>query len=395
MFPHTNLRVALVHYWFVNHGGGERVVEALGEMFPQADLFALVAEPASLTPNLRKHRLRTSFLQQIPFGRRWYRHLLPLYPFALEQLDLSGYDLVISSESGPAKGVITSARTLHLCYCHSPMRYLWDNYHEYRRGIGVRSFAFAPVAHYLRLWDYASAARVDAFVANSANVANRIRKHYRRDATVIHPPVSLAEDPLREPSGDYYLVVSRLVEYKRIDLAIEACNRLGRKLRIVGTGDRYKALKRAAGSSVEFLGRLEDHEIREQYRNCRAFLFPGEEDFGITPVEAQSHGRPVIAYGCGGVLETVNGIDVWETPDGAATGVFFREQSCDALCGAMLAFERWESRFLAENIRGSVQRFSPLIFKERMMQYVSRNWEEFSLNRAERALSPPPEVMPQ
>jgi glycosyltransferase involved in cell wall biosynthesis len=342
-----SLRVAIVHYWFVRNGGGERVVEALAEMFPQADLFCLFAEPETMTPRLRRHRLTTSFLQRIPGARRWYKQLLPLHPLAIEQLDVSKYDLILSSESGPAKGVLPSPDACHICYCHSPMRYLWDLYPLYRRAMRpLAGTAFALTTHYLRMWDLASAGRVDHFVANSHNVAGRIRKHYRRDAAVIYPPVDVSSGYVSESVGEYYLVVSRLSGYKRVDLAIDACNRLNRPLRVVGDGDQYKHLRKLAGPSIKFLGRLDDEAVRENYAHCRALLFPGEEDLGIVPIEAQSFGRPVVAYGRGGVLETVRGLMTGDALNvEGATGVFFAEQTVDSLVEAIEFFELVESRF--------------------------------------------------
>ena len=251
------MRVAIVHYWFLNRRGGERVVEALCELFPQADLFALVADRNTLTPELQKHKLATSFLQHLPGSRKWHRHMLPLYPLAVEQFDLRGYDLVISSESGPAKGVITGPETCHLCYCHTPMRYIWNLYQDYKNGSGlgpVGKLIFGLTAHYLRLWDQASGARVDYFAANSHHVAARIRKYYRREAEVIHPPVDVCGAAPGENIEDYYLVVGQLVNYKRVDLAIAACNRLGRTLRIVGAGRRIPTLA-ADGGEVRQLSR--------------------------------------------------------------------------------------------------------------------------------------------
>lgn len=368
----SHLRVAIVHYWFVGQGGGEKVVEALAEMFPKADLFCLVADPTTMTPQLRSHRLNTSFLQRIPGARRWYRHFLPLQPFALEQLDLSGYDLVISLESGPAKGVITHTETCHICYCLSPMRYLWDMYPTYRRGLRllVRA-AFSLTSHYLRIWDVASASRVDYFGAISQTVVSRVRKHYRRAARLIYPPVNVSQGYLAEKTGDYYLIVGRMVDYKRVDLAIEACNRLKRRLRIIGKGDQWERLHRIAGPTIEFLGPADDTAVRENYAHCRALLFPGEEDFGIVPVEAQSFGRPVIAYGRGAALETVIGLG---TDDGGgpemSTGVFFREQSPESLADAILRFESVETGFSPEFIRRSVQRFDLPRFQSEMSDFI-------------------------
>ncbi|MBZ5706798.1 MAG: glycosyltransferase [Acidobacteriia bacterium] len=373
-----NLRVAIVHYWFMGYAGGERVVAALAEMFPQADLFALMADPRALTPELSAHRLTTSFLQKIPGNRRWYRHLLPLQPIALEQLDVSGYDLILSSESGPAKGVISPAHACHICYCHSPMRYLWDMYHEYRQNMGpvMRAF-FSATAHYIRMWDLASAARVDHFVANSFNVAARIRKHYRRESSVIHPPATITDACVADRTEDYYLVVSRLIDYKRVDLAIAACKRLGRRLRIVGDGDQYKQLRKLAGPGIEFLGYLREPDLHTCYAHCRALLFPGEEDFGIVPVEAQSFGRPVIAYGRGGALETVIGqsADDYFLPE-KSTGVFFSEQTPESVADAIHLFESAEAKFDPNFIHASAQRFDLSRFKSNMHDLIGQCLEE-------------------
>lgn len=374
MQSRPDLKVAIVHYWFVGRGGGERVVESLCEMYPHADLFCLVAEPASMTPDLQKHRLTTSFLQQIPGARRWYRQLLPLYPLAVEQLDLSNYDLVLSSESGPAKGILPPASACHICYCHSPMRYLWDFYPRYRGSMGfLAGRAFALTAHYLRMWDLSSASRVDYFIANSQNVAMRIRKHYRRDAAVVYPPVNVSSGYISTSVDDYYLVVSRLIDYKRVDLAIEACNRLNRPLRVIGDGDQYKYLRRLAGPSIKFLGYLDDEAVRQNYAECRALIFPGEEDFGIVPVEAQSFGRPVLAYGRGGALETVRGLRIGDCSNVAdATGVFFAEQRPESLVEALRFFESVESRFSFSFIQRSVERFNATRFKFEMSRFINQ-----------------------
>ncbi len=375
----SGLRVAIVHYWFTAYGGGERVVESLSEIFPQADIFALVADREAIPVALRKRSVVDSFIARIPGAKRWYRHFLPLYPIALEQFDLSGYDLVISSESGPAKGVITSPQTCHICYCHSPMRYIWDMYHESRRSMNpVTRAIFSASAHYMRLWDFSTAARVDHFVANSRYIAARIRKYYRRESTVIHPPANVAEGYISPKTDDYYLVVGRLVPYKRIDLAIEACNRLQRRLRIVGTGSEYKRLRKLAGPTVEFLGHLDEHSLHESYANCRALLFPGEEDFGIVPVEAQSHGRPVIAYGQGGVLETVAGEFADDCDAAGCTGVFFQQPSPESLCEAIRRFERVEGRFRPEFIRNSVERFGLERFKGEFTAFAAEKMEQFA-----------------
>jgi glycosyltransferase involved in cell wall biosynthesis len=384
----TNLRtfrVAIVHYWFVGRAGGERVVEALAEIFPQADLFCLVADRTTLAPELQKRKLTTSFLQHVPGARRFHRHFLFLQPLALEQLDLSGYDLVISSESGPAKGVITPSRCCHICYCHSPMRYIWELYPQYRRGMNpLVGGIFALTAHYMRMWDAATAGRVDYFVANSNFVASRIRKYYGRESEVIHPPVDTDAGRLERPGGDYYLAVGRLVDYKRFDLAVLACTQLGRRLKIIGDGPQYKALRRMAGPTIEFLGTTGDEELHDAFAGSRALLFPGEEDFGIVPVEAQSFGKPVIAYASGGALETVRGDLPGEAPWEAPTGVFFADQTTQGCVEAIHAFEAQANRFVPSAIREHALQFDKAIFKRRMEAFVRFAWEDFNRRNAPR-----------
>jgi glycosyltransferase involved in cell wall biosynthesis len=381
------LRVALVHYWFVRRRGGERVVETLAEMFPQADIFTLVLDRKALPPSLRSRKITTSFLQKIPGMARHYKKFLPLFPLALEQFNLDEYDLVISSESGPAKGVLTRPHTCHICYCHTPMRYVWDMYHEYRaeKGMGiVARSVFSLAAHYMRIWDFAAAARVDHFVANSQNVAARIFKHYRRKATVIHPPVAVSAGHISPVVEDYYLVVSSLVNYKRVDLAIEACNRLQRPLRIIGDGAEYARLRGLAGRTVKFLGHLPDQEVRENYAHCRGLLFPGEEDFGIVPVEAQSFGRPVIAFGRGGALETViGGLPTSPFAPEFSTGVFFAEQSAESLADAIRFFESIEAHFSPAFIRRNAERFDVSRFKSEMLTFISLKMLQFKNRQLE------------
>jgi glycosyltransferase involved in cell wall biosynthesis len=361
------LRVAIVHYWYVKRRGGERVVEALAEMFPQSDLFFLFADSASFPDSIRSHQVTTSFMQKIPGVKRHYRKMLPLMPLAVERFRLDGYDLVLSSESGPAKGVRTRPETCHICYCHTPPRYLWNMYDHYRSTMPLGALGrscFSLAARYLRAWDYASSARVDYFVANSRNVAGRIREYYRREAEVIYPPVDVASFTPGGKREDFYLVVSPLVSYKRIDLAIAACAALGRPLVVIGDGEELPALRRRAGANVKFLGFQPDDAVKDHYRRCRALLFPGEEDFGMTPVEAQASGCSVIAYGRGGALETVRGD--WPgssfKPE-SSTGIFFAEQSANSLADAMRFFESVEARFSPEFIRTNALRFDTSRFK--------------------------------
>lgn len=374
------LRVAIVHHWFVRQGGGENFVACLGALFPQADLFALTARPEGVPESLRGRKLTTSWLQRIPGSRRWHRLFLPLFPLALEQFDLAEYDLVLSSDSGPAKGVITGTRTCHICYCHSPLRYLWEMYPEYRRSAPLGSIGraiFALSGHYVRQWDLGTASRPDFFATNSQTSARRIRKFYRREATVIYAPVQtdqFAPAAQREP---FYLVVSRLVRYKRVDLAIDACNRLGRDLVIVGSGEEAAALRRRAGPTIRFPGRCPDTVVRGYYARCRALLFPGEEDQGIVPIEAQASGAPVIAFGRGGALETVRGWWPGQPRDTDATGVFFPAQSVESLSAAMLAFEQCERDFSPAALRSQAQRFDVSSFYPRMADYIAACWEQW------------------
>jgi len=377
----SGLRVALVHYWYVRRRGGERILGVLADMFPEADIFTIVYDPAALSNSVKSHKVTASFLQKLPKVKSYYRALLPFFPLALEQLRLSEYDLVISQESGPAKGVITRAGTCHVCYCHTPMRYLWDMYHDYLDDAPFGSLGrafYALASHYVRQWDYASAARVDHFVASSQNGARRIRKYYGRGSDVIYPPVDIDSFSVSDSHDDFYLVVSPLVAYKRIDLAVAACNALGRRLMVIGDGPEKSALMKMAGPTVTFLGFQSDEIVREHYRRCRAFLFPGEEDIGLTPIEAQASGRPVIAYGRGGAVETVGGFYPAEdvNPE-EATGVFFAKQSADALKEAILAFEEVEAKFSPALIRAQAERFDVSHFKGQLGDFIAKKIHEF------------------
>jgi glycosyltransferase involved in cell wall biosynthesis len=359
------MRTAIVHYWLLGMRGGENVVEALCQLLPDADIFTLFYDPASVSPTIRSHHVEASFLNPL---RRHYRHLLPLMPVALEHLDLREYDLVISSESGPAKGVITSSNTRHICYCHSPMRYLWDLYpaylHEWTTSPFKRAL-IASFANYLRLWDYASASRVDEFVANSRNVQKRIWKCYRRSSQVIYPPVATGAFYNR-PAEDYYLAVSELVSYKRLDDAVRCCSRIGRRLKLVGDGPVYKSLKRIASPEVEFCGRVSAPELRDLYAQCRALIHPGEEDFGIVAVEAMASGKPVIALGRGGVLESVPA----ENP---RAGFFYSYPGDSSLQRAMEQFEREESRISPLTLMNFAEKFSERNFAIQMESLLARS----------------------
>lgn len=356
------MRCAIVHYWLIGMRGGEKVVEALCRLLPEPDIFTLFYAPEAVSPLIRSHRVTASFLNPL---QRYHRSLLPLMPVALENFDLREYDLVISSESGPAKGVLTAAHTRHVCYCHTPMRYLWDLYpaylHEWTPSRAKRAL-IAPLANYLRLWDYASAAHVDEFIANSRNVQNRIWKAYRRQSEVVYPPVAV-EEFHTGVSRDYYLVVSELVAYKRIADAVRCFTRTGRRLKIVGDGPQYRLLKSMAGSAVEFLGRVPEAELRELYAHCRAVLVPAEEDFGIAAVEALASGKPVIALGRGGVLESASEVN-------PHAGFFYRDPTEAHLEGAIKQFEREEQNLSPAAIRAHAARFSEKSFRREMSRIL-------------------------
>jgi glycosyltransferase involved in cell wall biosynthesis len=366
------MRVAIVHHWFISFAGGERVVDAIASIFPSADIFTLFLDKQKISPALKERKFTTSFLDRTPTARRAHRHFLPLYPLAVEMLDLSGYELVITSDSGPMKGVITDPHSTHICYCHSPMRYLWDGHSAYLRNMSpLTKRLFGLASHYVRNWDYSAAQRVDHFIANSSYVAGRIKKYYRRRSTIIHPPINTSQGFVAEKHEGYYLAVGRFVPYKRIDIVIGACSKLGRKLVIVGDGPEMKGLKKISPGNVEFLGEVDEAQLRNLYARCRALLFAADEDFGMVSLEAQSYGRPVIAFGKGGSLETVIGT---YTPgfekDRSLTGVFFREQTINSLANAILSFESCEELFVPELIRSHACKFDTSIFLDRMRSYI-------------------------
>lgn len=345
------MKVAIVHYWLVTMRGGERVVDALLDLYPDADLYTHVVDRDAITPRLAARVKGTTFVNRIPGARTHYQKLLPLMPMALERLDLSAYDLVISSEGGPTKGIIPRADALHVCYCHSPMRYVWVMPEAYLATLPavVRSFA-AWLLHRIRLWDVTTAARVDHFVANSNTVARRIHKFWRRKATVVFPPVEVERFAIA-PDGpdDYYLFASQLVGYKRADLAIQAVAGTNRRLIVVGEGGEEATLRKTAPANVVFRGRVSDEELARLYARCRALLFCAEEDFGIVPVEAMACGRPVIAFGRGGARDSV--ID-------GVTGLFFDAQTSESLRAALDRFEANPEQFDPVAIREHAETFA-------------------------------------
>jgi len=359
--------------------GGEMVLEELCRLFPRADLFTLVHQKGSVSPLIENRRIAESPLAALPFSRKHYQPYLPLFPWAVEALDLRGYDLIISSSSAVAKGVIPPPDALHLSYVHSPMRYVWDMRTDYfgeEAASPFKRLIAGWCGHYLRNWDAVASMRVDAFVANSHHVRGRIEKYYRRTARVVYPPVDVERFTIGSGGGGYFLSVAALVPYKRIDLAAAACTRLGLRLIVVGKGSEMGYLKKIAGSSVEFIGTQPSEKLVDLYRNAAAFLHPGEEDFGIAPVEAQAAGRPVIAYGRGGALETV--VDEGDAP----TGVFFNQQNVNALCEVLKDFDA--DQFKPQDARRNAERFRRERFIEGMKDAIATAWTEFHGNRRNR-----------
>ena len=362
------MKVAILHYWFLLKGGGERVVSALLDLYPQADLFCLFADNASLPAGVAEKRVHRSFLDSIPFGQKLNRVLLPLYPAAVGSFDFSGYDLIISSDSAPTKAIVRPPESVHISYCHTPGRYIWDLAPSFQARLPrLARPLYAAMAAQSRENDFAAAQRVDYFVANSRYTGARIATYYRRDSTVIYPPVNTAQGYVDERPSDYYLWIGRLADDKRVDLLIEACNQLQRKLVVVGTGRMEKYLKSIAGPTVEFLGQVSDDALGGLYAKCRAFLFAADEDFGIAPLEAQSYGRPVIAYKHGGSLETVK----VGAPNAMDTGTFFDEQTPESLAAAIEWFESHEESFTPFHIRQHAMRFDTAVFHRRFSDFTS------------------------
>jgi len=363
-------KVALVHDWLTGQRGGEKVLEVFAEIFPEAPIYTLFHFPGSQLPEIEKRQIITSFLQKWPFAKTKYRSYLPLFPLAAELFDLQDFDYLISSSHCVAKGGIPRPDSLHVCYVHSPMRYVWNQYFSYfapKRLNFLGRILIPPIIHRLRVWDESSSHRVDYFVANSITVARRIERYYRREAEVIHPPVDTQFFQPSSSQDDYYLIVSALVPYKKIDLAVAAFNQRGDSLKIVGQGPDYKKLKKMARTNIEFLGSLSPVDLLSVYQRARAMILPGEEDFGITSLESQSCGVPVIAYGRGGSTETVIA---------EKTGLFFDELTVKSLLDVLDKFQGLE--FNKVNIRENALNFSRDKFKTKMTAYFRQKWEEHS-----------------
>lgn len=364
-FPGIKMKIAIVHYWWLSNRGGEAVCSALFEIFPHADLYIHVCDfnlVLKTLPLSFSGKIYTSFISNLPGAKKHYQKYLPFMPIALEQFDLTSYDIVISSESGPAKGVLVRPDALHFCYCHSPMRYIWDMYHYYYSSSGrLTKFFFAILAHYLRIWDRLSADRVDYFIANSKFVSDRIDKFYRRESVIIHPPVNDMCFTSHSYRSDFYLYLGQLVAYKRADLAVDAFNDLNLPLKIIGEGELFNKLKEKAGPNIALLGRQPFSVVKLMLESCKALIFPGIEDFGIVPLEAMAAGAPVIAFSKGGALETV--ID-------GETGIFFHEQTKEALISAINKLESGQIQFCSTKLNQHAKKFGKNNFKKQIQKFI-------------------------
>jgi glycosyltransferase involved in cell wall biosynthesis len=362
------MKIALAHDYLNQYGGAERVLEQLHDLYPDAPVYTSMYAPDVMPAAYRSWDIRTSFMQRLPLVTTRHQAYLMAYPIAFESFDLSTYDIVISNSSAFCKGVVTGPSTLHISYCLTPMRWVWNYraYVERERLGGVARMMLPPLIHYLRVWDAMASSRVDRYVAISSAVAARIRKYYRRDSEIIFPPVDTAQFPTPGPSGDYYMTAGRMTPYQRKDLIVDAFRDLERTVKIVGDGRDRARLQARATHNVEFTGWVDDGTLRELYAHCRGYLFPGEEDFGIAPVEAQAAGKPVIAYAAGGALDTV--ID-------GETGVHFARQTPRDLAEAVRRFESLS--FDADRIRQNARRFSSHVFRERFSSFVERAYQEW------------------
>ena len=359
------MRVALVHDYLNQYGGAERVLEAFGQIFPKAPIYTLLYDKKKTGFAFEGRRIYTSFLQKMPLVKFHHRPFLMLMPLAIEQFDFSQYDLVLSDSASYAKGIITNPNTFHVCYCHTPIRYAWDDSHKYIEEFGYPGFIKKMIPffmNYIRLWEEQAAGRVDKFIANSNFVADRINKYYHRPAEVIYPPVKTDLFYLAERPDEYFLMVGRFLPYKRFDLAVEAFNQLGWPLKIIGDGPEKKKLQEKAQKNIEFIGLVSDDKLKDYYAHCRAFIFPQEEDFGITAVEAMAAGRPVIAYQGGGALEII---------EPGITGLFFREQAVPNLIKALKKFN--VINFNPKLIRERAMRFDQEGFKEKIKKFIEES----------------------
>jgi glycosyltransferase involved in cell wall biosynthesis len=361
------MKIALVHDYLVQYGGAERVLECFTELFPYAPIYTLVYNRDLMHGVFEEKKIKTSFIQKFPFAKERHRIFPQFMPMAIENFDFSDYDIVLSDSSSYAKGIITGPDTLHICYMHTPMRYAWDDCQKYTSDFNFPKIIkkIIPfIMNYIRIWDRISIERVDRLIANSNFVAKRIKKYYKRESVVIHPPVNVENFYISPVQNNYFLMVGRLLAYKRHDIAIQAFNKLGLKLKIIGRGPEIKRLKKIAGPNIEFLGRVPDEKIADFYSKCQAFIFPQEEDFGIVAIEAMASGRPVIAFRSGDIIENMEENKV---------GIFFDQQTSEAVMDAISRFKIRE--FDPEYIREKAKKFDKAIFKARIMEYVTQELE--------------------
>jgi glycosyltransferase involved in cell wall biosynthesis len=391
----SKIKVAIIHYWLDSYRGGEKVVETLCEIYPQADIYTHIYKPENLPEIITKHKVSTTFISKLPFASKYYRHYLPLMPIALKLLNLKKYDLIISSESGPAKGIRKGANALHVCYCHSPMRYIWDMEKEYidsfkrkvkREKLKEKekcssNFVFriqsmlSPVycllyvflwkitACYMRCWDKHSSKNVDYFIANSKFIAARIRKFYKRKSTVIHPPCEINRFNLKTNKENFYLCASQLVEYKKVKMVVEAFNELGLSLCVIGIGNELDKIKKIAKNNIQILGKVSDKVLKEKFESCKAFVYAGKEDFGIVFVEAIAAGAPIIAFGKGGVRDIVKN---------GKTGLFFKNQTSESIAELVKKFENGKIKCLPYvEIAKSAKQFSKTTFEQKITDFIN------------------------
>lgn len=367
------MRIALVHDYLVQYGGAERVLECFAELFPYAPIYTLIYDEEAMHGVFREKDIRTSFIQKLPFARKQHRLFPPLMPLAIEQFDFSKYDVVLSDSASYAKGIITGPETLHISYIHTPTRYAWDDCQKY-----TQDFHFPKIIkrlvpffmNYIRLWDRASIDRADKIIANSDFVAKRIKKYYRKDSVVINPPVAVDGFRIDEEQGDYFLMVGRLIAYKRHDIAIEAFNKLGFPLKIIGRGPEQERLQRMAGPNIEFLNRVPDEELAEYYAKCRAFIFPQEEDFGIVAIEAMAAGKPIIAF---------RGGDITEHCQEPRMGILFERQTPEDIIKAVRDFEG--RKYDPHYIRSQTLKFDRAVFKRKIKEYINEAVKEFEAEK--------------
>ena len=371
------MKIAIVHDWLVTYAGAERVLEQILQLYPTADIFSLVDFiPSKQRDFLQNKKIKTSFIQRLPLAKKKYRNYFSLFPLAIEQFDLSAYNLIISSSHCVAKGVITGPDQLHICYCHSPVRYAWDFQHQYLKESnlekGLKSWIARYLLHKFRIWDYRTAAGVDHFIANSEYISRRIKKVYNRKSSVIYPGVDTKSFSLCIEKDDFYLTASRLVPYKKIDMIVEAFGKMpDKKLVVIGDGPQEKIIKSKAFSNIQILGYQSKSVLKDYMKKAKAFVFAAEEDFGIIPIEAQSCGTPVIAYGKGGALETVIPFK---------TGIFFDEQSAKSICNAVTTFENNYDKFNSNVINKHAENFSNKVFRENFSNFINLQQERFAKN---------------